>query len=120
MDTTHERRKLERFTIELPAKVEAVRTDQRDRLLNLFTKDISSGGAYFRTQEPLPVGTEVRVDLVLPLDKLKKFLSDREKVTVNVTGTVLRVGPRGMAIGFSEDYKFGSGKRNQSRHWRFL
>ena len=116
MDTTNERRKLERFIIELPAKIEVVSTDQRDRLFNLFTKDISSGGAYFRTQKPLPVGTEVRVDLVLPLDKLKKFLNDREKVTVNVTGTVLRAEPRGMAIGFSEDYKFGSAKKNKSRH----
>jgi len=116
MDTTNERRKLERFTIELPAKVEAVRTDQRDRLLNLFTKNISSGGAYFRTQEPLPVGTEVRVDLLLPLDKLRKFLSDREKVTVNVTGTVLRAETRGMAIGFSEDYKFGSARKSKSKH----
>jgi hypothetical protein len=114
MDTNQERRRLERFTIELPAKIEAAGAEQR--LLNLFTKDISSGGAYFRTQKPLPVGTEVRVDLVLPLDKLKKFLSDREKVTVNVTGTVLRAEPRGMAVGFSEDYKFGSGKRNKSRH----
>jgi c-di-GMP-binding flagellar brake protein YcgR len=116
MDTNHERRRLERFTIELPAKIEVADAEQRERLLNLFTKDISSGGAYFRTQKPLPVGTEVRVDLVLPLDKLRKFLSDRDKVTVNVTGTVLRAEPRGMAIGFSEDYRFGSVKRNKSRH----
>ena len=116
MDTTNERRKLERFTIELPAKIEVVSINQKEMRLTLFTKDISSGGAYFRTQKPLPVGTEVRVDLVLPLDKLKKFLNDREKVTVNVTGTVLRAEPRGMAVGFSEDYKFGSARRNKSRH----
>ena len=117
MDSTNERRKLERFIIELPARIEVVRTHQEEALLTLFTKDISSGGAYFRTEKSLPVGTEVRVDLVLPLDKLKKFLSDREKVTVNVTGTVLRSEPQGMAIGFSEDYKFRPAKKKgESRH----
>jgi len=117
MDTTNERRKLERFSIELPAKIELASINQKEMRLTLFTKDISSGGAYFRTEKPLPVGTEVRVDLVLPLDKLKKFLSDREKVTVNVTGTVLRSEPQGMAIGFSEDYKFRPAKKKgKSRH----
>jgi c-di-GMP-binding flagellar brake protein YcgR len=117
MDTPNERRKLERFRIEIPAKIEVTRTDHEEMQHVLFTKDISSGGAYFRTEKPLSVGTEVRVDLVLPLDKLKKFLSDREKVTVNVTGKVLRSEPHGMAIGFSENYKFHPQRQQgESRH----
>ncbi|MFH1481123.1 MAG: PilZ domain-containing protein, partial [Pseudomonadota bacterium] len=71
--------------------------------LDLMTEDISSGGAFFHTSDPLLEGTEVRIDLILPLDKLKKLKGKRACIKVN--GKVLRKGSEGMAIVFNRRYK---------------
>ena len=108
---------MERFSIEIPAEIEVTSSVREQPLLNLMTKNVSAGGAYFRTKKSLPVGTEVKIDLILPLSKLKKFLKNREQVTVNIQGTVLRSESDGMAIGFSENYQFRPSKRRgKSRH----
>jgi hypothetical protein len=69
----------------------------------LNTKDVSAGGAYFRTKKALPEGTRVRVDIILPLDRLRR-LKDTCKGLIKVTGTVLRSEPTGMAVCFDEGY----------------
>ncbi|MGD2126552.1 MAG: PilZ domain-containing protein [Desulfobacteraceae bacterium] len=117
MARTRERRKLERFSIELPAKIEVTGSAQEQEILDLLTKDVSSGGAFFHTKKSLPVGTEVKIDLILPIKKLKRFLDNRKEVYINVSGTVLRSESDGMAIGFNEDYQFRPSKRRRKvRH----
>ena len=101
-----EKRKLERFHLEVPAKVEVMETDQEVGLHDLVTSDISSGGAFFHTTTPLPIGTEVKIGLALPLDKFKAFVRDYKEVYVVVTGRVLRSGSAGMAVVFNQDYRF--------------
>ena len=95
-----DKRKLERFDLELPATIELLTSDQEKSLLNLLTTNICSGGAYFHTTQPLPEGTQVKIDLVLPLDKLRKLKDEHKQAYIKVTGTVLRSKSEGMAIFF--------------------
>ena len=101
-----EKRKLERFDLGIPAKIEVLPWDQKreEDVLDLMTSDISSGGAFFHTSQPLPEGTEVKIDLVLPLDRLKELKEDCDQVYIRITGTVLRSESEGMAVYFNEDY----------------
>ena len=106
-----DKRTLERFDLELPATIELLTSDQEKSLVNLLTTNISSGGAYFHTPQPLPKGTQVKIDLVLPLDKLRKLKDEHKQAYIKVTGTVLRSESEGVAICFDEDYQItGSAK----------
>jgi len=100
-----EKRRLERFDLHIPATIELLTSDQEKSLLNLLTSNICSGGAYFHTAQPLPEGTQVKIDLVLPLDKLRRLKDDCKQAYIKVTGTVLRSESEGMAICFDEDYQ---------------
>lgn len=87
-----ERRKLERFDLQLPAEIEVERGKKHIR--NLFTKNICAGGAFFETLDPLPLDTRVKIDLVAPT-----------RVQIIVVGSVCRSEPGGMAIRFDKEYK---------------
>jgi hypothetical protein len=100
-----EKRALQRFDLEIPAKIQSTTSDQEKRLLNLLTSNICSGGAYFDTTKPLPEGTRVKIDLVLPLDRLKRLEDGCKQAYIKITGRVLRSGSKGMAICFDEDYQ---------------
>ena len=103
-----EKRKLERFDLKIPTRVAltgAKKVNRERTIPDLMTSDICSGGAYFHTVEPLPAGSKVKIDLILPLDKLRRIGADWKKVHVRVTGKVLRSESKGMAIGFNRDYR---------------
>jgi hypothetical protein len=114
--TLNERRKLERFDLKVPAKIQAVDKDQGRGELNLITKDICAGGAFFNTTDPLPKETQVKIDLILD-GKLRSLVG--KQAHVKVTGMVLRSDSMGMAIGFDEDYKIISlvSIRKRSVRW---
>jgi len=106
-----DKRILERFDLGLPATIELLTSAQEKSPLNLLTTNVCSGGAYFHTDQPLPHGTRVKIDLVLPLDKLKKLKDECKVAYIKVTGTVLRSESEGMAIFFDEEYHItGSAK----------
>lgn len=98
-----EKRKLERFNLEIPAtaSISAAGAQQK---LDLKTRDVCSGGAYFRTEQRVPVGTEMQINLVLPLKKFKMLPDHCEKVVVNLSGKVLRIEPDGIGVCFDETY----------------
>lgn len=96
------RRKMERFSLELPARISAV-GEEEPVFLESFTSDISAGGAFFQTSRPLPIGTKMNVDLILPLDELKKL--EGKRANIKVKGAVVRIGEDGMAISFDKRYK---------------
>ena len=97
-----DRRKIERFDLSMSAKIEVVDQDQGRETLNLMTKDICAGGAFFHTTNPLPKGTQVKLYLVL--DGKFRRLTGRQ-AHAKVTGMVLRSESIGMAISFDKDYK---------------
>ena len=98
-------RKIERFDLELPATIELLDVDQERKVYNLLTKNVCSGGAYFYTPQPLPEGTQVKIDLVLPLDKFKKLQDEHKQAYIKVTGKVLLSESEGMAICFDKDFQ---------------
>ena len=110
-----EKRKLERFDLELPATIQFLTPGQEKSLLDLLTTNISSGGAFFHTTRPLPEGTPVKIDLILPLGRLKKLKDDSKQAYIKVTGTVLRSESEGMAICFDQDYQLVGVSQNTTR-----
>ena len=107
MADPREKRRLERYDLEVPAEIEVIGAGLEKGTQNLLTINICSGGAFFQTTQPLAVGTKIKINLVLPLDKLKEAIRDHQGVCVHVTGRVLRSAPDGMAVAFNQDYRFG-------------
>jgi hypothetical protein len=99
-----ERRKLERFSFEVPATIEVLVSGERKETLDLPTSNICAGGAFFHTTQALPQGTKVKMDLVLSFDRLKNVVS-HNRINVKVNGTVSRSESKGMAICFDENYR---------------
>ena len=99
-----ERRRLERFGLRIPASIKAFHATQEREMLNLLTSNVCSGGAFFDTTVTLPEGTEVKIDLILPLDRLKTLIEEHKQARIKVTGKVLRSGATGMAVTFDDDY----------------
>jgi len=104
-----EKRGVKRFDLEIPAKIKVAAPNQEAEALDLLTSDISSGGAFFHTTEPLAEGTDVKIDLILPISKLCKSLEqgkgEYQHAYIKVSGKVLRTESKGMAIVFNEDYE---------------
>ena len=98
-----DQRKTERFQLKIPAKIHRVPQCETEECLELITKDICSGGAFFHTEKPLPLGTEVKVEMVLPLEKIRKMKG--RQAHVRVSGAVIRTSEAGMAVRFKDDYE---------------
>ena len=102
---TGEKRRLERYELRIPAKIEVVTSDQGRETLDLFTSDICAGGAFFHTDQPLPEGTDVKIDLVLSLEEIKKLREDTSHAYIKIKGKVIRSESAGMAVCFNRNYK---------------
>jgi len=99
-----ENRKMERFGLELPAKLVTMQPNSEEReVIDLLTGNVSAGGAFFHTDKPLPAGTQVKIDLILPLDRLRKIRGT--KACLKIDGKVLRSDEKGMAVCFNKRYK---------------
>jgi len=98
-----EKRKVERFDLNLKAYVTETDGSLPARAASLVTRDISMSGAFLITDHPLPAGAKVSVDLILSLIDLKK--QGARTALIKVTGEVLRKEPEGMAICFENNSK---------------
>ena len=98
-----ERRKLERFNLELPALLSVIDESGTPKAAKYMINDICSGGAFFKTDAPLSVGTDVKMDLILPIDKLNKSGGNRSRIYVS--GSVIRTEKHGMAVCFNKKYR---------------
>lgn len=98
-----EKRKIDRFSLELSALLFITDEKGNQRSIEVMTGDISSGGAFFKTNTPFSVGTDVKMDLILPSDKFKKLGGKRSRI--DVSGRVIRTDRRGMAVCFDKNYR---------------
>lgn len=96
------KRNIERFDLDLKAFVSVITDTAESKSITMQTRDISANGAYLLTKLPLPVGSRVKVDMVLSLDELKKLGG---KALIKTMGTVLRKEAGGMAICFNRNAK---------------
>jgi len=106
-----EKRGLVRFDLEIPARIKTTFSSKEEETVDLLTSDISSGGAFFHTTKPLAEGTDVKIDLILPIAGLCKKLDEGrgrggyQSAFIKISGKVLRAESEGMAIAFDEDYE---------------
>lgn len=101
--TRIEKRKMERFDLELPAKLSWTGKEKEHESIELMTSNICAGGAYLITDRPLPKRTDVKMDLILQLDRLHEF--GGRKSRIDVSGFVIRTDQQGMAVCFDKKYK---------------
>ena len=99
-----EKRQLRRFDLNAPALVEQVSSENGEEITYLTTRDLSGGGAFFQTEHPLHLDTDVKVGIFLDVSKLQKITLDGH-VLIRARGTVRRIEPNGMAIQFLEKCK---------------
>jgi hypothetical protein len=96
------RRRLERFTLKIPVKVEVLKSGKK-QIFNLVTNNISADGAYFHMLNPLSENTTVQLSLTISSDRLKKLTGS--KSLIKLKGTVIRSEPTGIAVRFAERYQ---------------
>ena len=100
-----ERRKLERFELNAPARVVVEFESGEKKEFDLTTKDVSSDGAYLFTSQPLPKGASVKMEFLLSMDALRKMAGEKGRARIRVKGMVIRVDGSGAAIRFASKYK---------------
>jgi hypothetical protein len=98
-----EKREMERFDLELPALLSMMDENENQRAFEVMISNICSGGAFFKTDQPLSVGNHVKMDLILPLYKFKKYGGKRSRV--DVSGSVIRTNDQGMAVCFDKNFQ---------------
>jgi len=94
-----ERRAMQRFNLSLRAILSFNNAPTRE----LQTKDISIGGAFFKTHDTMPEGTRVFLSL-FPLPH--KDQRPDHKTVENLSGKVRRRNNHGMAICFDTPHHF--------------
>ena len=97
-----EKRNMERFDLKLPALLSIKAESGYTRAFEFMIRDICAGGAFFKTESPLSVGTDVKMDLIIPLDKFKSGENNRSRI--DVSGSVIRKESQGMAVCFDKKY----------------
>ena len=95
-----EKRKVERFDLQLEAFISRPGEVSQDDTGSLVTRDISMNGVFLITDKPLPVGSKVSVDMILTLGGTKK--QDSQKAWIKASGKVLRADSQGMAVCFDD------------------
>jgi PilZ domain len=90
-----DRRNISRFELRLRSLLK--RLQNGEEVVELFTRDVSSKGAFFLTSEPLPIDTTLDMTLFLPVGQT---LHSR----ISVAGKVVRTEDEGMAVRFDPGY----------------
>ena len=101
-----EKRKMARFDLKIPVYLSVTDKSNKHGSFKLITTNICSGGAFFKTEKPLSVRTDVELDIILPLDKLHNLGGKISRI--KVSGSVIRTDQQSMAISFDKNYKISS------------
>jgi hypothetical protein len=100
-----ERRRIERFHLEVPARIKSIDNEEAERGGAFTTRDISSSGAFLFTEEAVAEGARVTLELVLPVEKFRQLLGSQSKVSISVSGRVIRRDQQGIAVLFNKKYE---------------
>ena len=94
-----------RFDLKVPALLGIIGSGLgNNEELSLTTTNICAGGAFLVTNDRLPLGTRVKKDFILSIDKLKELL-DSNRSRIKVEGEVIRTEKSGVEVRFDEDYE---------------
>ena len=111
-----ERRRLERFELNAPARVIVQIKGSTEKELDLTTKDVSSGGAFLFSSQPLTEGASVKMELLISLDMLRELAGEKKAAKIKVKGMVIRVDAEGIAIRFDSAYKITAVENGHKRN----
>ena len=95
-----ERRSYERFQLNLPVRVEMISSDKK-HIFDVQTRDISAAGTFLHCREKFPQGTQCRLELTVPSERIKELTGAQS--LIKVEGKVVRSTPEGVAISFDGD-----------------
>lgn len=94
---------MERFALELPAQLLVAKGGDPNGKLAAWTTDICAGGAFFNTDQSIPLGTEVSIDLFFSLERFNALETNQARI--EIMGKVIRSEANGMAVSFDKRYK---------------
>ena len=94
---------MDRFSLELPAWISAIDQNGKPQTLEVVTRDICAGGAFLQTDQPLSVGMNIEMNLIIPLRNLPKAKNRRSRI--DVSGSVIRTESQGVAVCFDKRYQ---------------
>ena len=104
VDVLREKRQMQRFSIALPSKITA--DSEKPPVLDLVSRNLCAGGGFYLTDNPLPIGTRVTIEMAMRLGEPGQ--SDATGCQISVSGTVMRTADDGMAVRFAKRYKIAS------------
>lgn len=97
-----DKRSMERFDLNLPAVIAFENETGEMSHQKVVAKNVCAGGSYCATGSTLPRGTEVKLDLIVSLEKINNL--DVRKSHIAVSGRVIRSDKEGIAICFNKQY----------------
>lgn len=95
------KRHQERLEIEISAFITYQNPDGAPHSIQLSTKNLSSGGAFFPAEDALKIGQDVSIDLFLPLEYLRSL--GGKTVLIKAAGKVVRKENEGIAVAFDNN-----------------
>jgi hypothetical protein len=99
-----EKRKVERFDLQIETMLIVQNETIMDKQPMLLSRDISCAGVFLDTNNPLPIGTRVDLNLLLSQHEFGSKKKD-ERINIITSGKVVRTNDHGMAVEFDELYK---------------
>lgn len=97
----HNKRIRERFNVQAKCLISTDGDNNGKVTIELLATNISTSGAFLQTDHPLPIGTELVIDNVHLMHGWKRH--DEDNIVTKVTGYVIWIDERGMAICFDKD-----------------
>jgi hypothetical protein len=105
-----DKRKYNRFDIRVPAVIEFTLHEEENNVKDCQTINLSAGGAFVHSLQPLEEGTPVRIELLLQFQELETPTNPHGDLKIAAAGVVLRTGHEGIAIRFNENYEIALGE----------
>ena len=101
-----DKRNFSRHEINVPIRIKVISPEAGEGKFYAATYNVSAGGVLFKSDEPLPEGSQVEIEVFLQFEELITPSDPEGALIIAATGHVLRSRPEGTAIRFNEDYEF--------------
>lgn len=106
IDENH--RQQERVNLNLAATISPTYSGSLNEIApaSAITRDISASGAFLMTSTALPAGTQLELEVHLPIEELKPFDESGRDIVLKAAGHVVRSEAKSMAVQFDNPQCF--------------
>jgi c-di-GMP-binding flagellar brake protein YcgR len=94
-----DKRKFQRFPIPLPVAAKQTQSHDKSQQFEFITKNISSGGLFFKSDLPLLLDTELQIEIIIPEYGNDQLIGHRE--LLGTKGKIVRIEKKGIGIRFN-------------------